>query len=162
MPGQFKGPRGMAQEWITSLIQQGLTNAQIVGTLQDYGMSYRLSNMYADVNRVRLEEFAAQGIKGLGMNDPVPSNLMREWQGDTEYKYRVVVEYEYQTGESGVIGKAGTTLYYNRPPSVNDVMEDWGVRVQSIESGVMGYEQVKQIEGITRISYFYNIPKAVQ
>jgi len=38
-------------------------------------------------------------------------------------------------------------------------MEDWGVRMQSIESGVMGYEQVKQIEGITRISYFYNIPK---
>lgn len=161
MPGQYKGPRGMAQEWITSLINQGLTNSQIVGTLQDYGMSYRLSSMYSDVNRVRLEEFAAQGIKGLGMNDPVPPNLMREWQGDTEYKYRVVVEYEYQTGEAGTIAKAGTTLYYNRPPSVNDVMEDWGVRVQSIESGVMGYEQVSQIEGITRISYFYNVPKAV-
>jgi len=159
MPGQFSGTRGMAQEYISSLIREGLTNAQIVGTLQDYGLGYRLQHMYSDTNRVRLEEFAAQGIRGLGMNDPVPTNLMREWQGDIDYKYRVVVEYEYETGTDGTIAKAGTTLYYDRPPTINDVMEDWGVRMQSIESGVMGYEQVKQIEGITRISYFYNIPK---
>lgn len=148
----------MAQEWITSLINQGLTNAQIVGTLQDYGMGYRLQQMYSDTNRVRLEEFAAEGIKGLDQNSPIPVNLMRQWEGNTSYKYRVVVEYEYQTGEFGEIAKAGTTMYYDRPPTVNDVMEDWGVRVKSIESGVMGYEQVSQIEGISRISYFYNIP----
>jgi len=159
MPGQYSGSRGMAQEWISSLIQQGLTNAQIVGTLQDYGMGYRLTNMYSDTNRIRLEQFAAEGIKGMDQDTPIPSNLMRQWEGDISYRYRVVVEYEYQTGESGVIGKAGTTLYYDRPPTVNEVMEDWGVRTQSIESGVMGYEQVKAIEGISRISYFYNIPK---
>jgi hypothetical protein len=160
MPGQFTGVRGMAQEYISSLIKEGLTNAQIVGTLQDYGMSYRLQHMYSDTNRIRLEEFAAQGIKGLGQYDPVPTNLMRQWEGDTSYKFRVVIEYEYQTGEEGTIAKGATTMYYNRAPSINDVMEDWGVRVQSIESGVMGYEQVKQIEDITRISYFYNVPKA--
>lgn len=159
MPGQFTGTRGAAQEYISSLIKEGLTNAQIVGTLQDYGLSYRLQHMYSDTNRIRLEEFAAQGIKGMDIHTPIPSNLMREWEGDVSYKYRVVVEYEYETGEFGVVGKAATTLYYDRPPTVNEVMEDWGVRVQSIESGVMGYEQVKAIEGISRISYFYNIPK---
>lgn len=159
MPGQFTGNRGMAQEYISSMIKEGLTNAQIVGTLQDYGMTYRLQHMYSDVNRVRLEEFAAEGIKGMDMFTPIPTNFMREWEGDTSFKYRVVVEYEYQTGEGDAIAKAATTLYYDRPPTVNDVMEDWGVRVQSIESGVMGYEQVGQIEGINRISYFYNIPK---
>jgi len=158
MPGQFTGNRGAAQEYISSLIQEGLGNAQIVGILQEFGMTYRLQHMYSDVNRIRLEEFAAEGIKGLSQYTPVPVNLMREWEGDTSYKYRVVVEYTYETGVSGELAKAGTTLYYNRQPSVSDVMEDWGVRVQSIESGVMGYEQVKQIEDITRISYFYNVP----
>jgi hypothetical protein len=159
MPGQFTGNRGSAQEWISSLIKEGFTNAQIVGTLQDYGMGYRLQHMYSDTNRIRLEEFAAQGIKGMDAYTPIPSNLMREWEGDISYKYRVVVEYEYITGADGTLAKAATTMYYNRPPTVNDVMEDWGVRVQSIESGVMGYEQVSQIEGISRISYFYNVPK---
>lgn len=159
MPGQFTGIRGTAQEYISSLIQEGLGNAQIVGILQDYGMSYRLQHMYSDVNRIRLEEFAAQGIKGLDQNTPVPTNLMREWQGETGYKYRVVIEYSYETGTDGTIAKAGTTLYYDSPPSINDVMDDWAVRMQSIESGVMGYEQVKQIENIERISYFYNVPK---
>jgi hypothetical protein len=160
MPGQYSGSRGMAQEWISSLINNGLTNSQIVDTLRDYGMGYRLANMYSDANRIRLEEFAAEGIKGMDQDTRIPSNLMRQWEGDTSYKYRVVVEYEYQTGESGVIGKAGTTLYYDQAPTVNEVMEDWGVRMQSIESGVMGYEQVKAVEGVSRISYFYNIPKA--
>jgi len=159
MPGQFTGNRGASQEWISSLIQQGLTNAQIVGTLQDYGLGYRLQQMYSDTNRIRLEEFAGESIKGLDQHTPIPTNLMREWEGDVSYKYRVVVEYEYETGTFGEIAKAGTTLYYDRPPAVNDVMEDWSVRVKSIESGVLGYEQVKQIEGISRISYFYNIPK---
>lgn len=159
MPGQFTGNRGAAQEWISSFIQSGYTNAQIVEALNEFGLSYRLSNMYSDVNRVRLEEFAAQGIRGLDQYTPVPTNLMREWQGETDFKYRVVVEYEYQTGEGGTLATAGTTLYYNKPPTINDVMEDWGVRMQTIESGVTGYEQVKQIENITRISYFYNVPK---
>jgi hypothetical protein len=162
MPGQFTGIRGSAQEYISSLIGEGLTNAQIVGTLQDYGLGYRLQQMYSDTNRIRLEEFAAQGLKGFDQDTPIPANLMREWQGETDYRYRVVVEYEYETGTDGTIAKAGTTLYYDRPPTVNEVMEDWAVRVQSIESGVMGYEQVKQIEGVTRISYFYNIPKLAQ
>jgi hypothetical protein len=159
MPGQFTGNRGVAQEYISSMISEGLTNAQIVGTLQDYGMGYRLQHMYSDTNRIRLEEFAGESIKNFDKDMPIPSNLMREWEGDTSYKYRVVVEYEYLTGDGDTVAKAGTTLYYDRPPTVNDVMEDWGVRVQSIESGVMGYEQVAQIEGISRISYFYNIPK---
>lgn len=161
MPGQYTGNRGLAQEFISSMITQGLTNAEIVGFLQERGIGYKLQHMYSDANRIRLEEFAAEGIKGFDRDTAIPANLMREWQGEIDYKYRVVVEYEYETGESGVIGKAATTLYYNRPPTVNEVMEDWDVRVQSIESGVMGYEQVKQIEGISRISYFYNVPKAV-
>lgn len=159
MPGQWTGNRGIAQEYISSLIKEGLTNASIVGLLQDYGISYRLQHMYSDVNRIRLEEFAAEGIRGLDRSTPIPVNLMRQWEGDTTYKYRVVVEYEYETGAFGETAKAATTLYYNRPPSVDDVMEDWGTRIQSIESGVMGYEQVVAVGDVSRISYFYNVPK---
>jgi hypothetical protein len=159
MPGQFKGIRGQAQEYISSLIKEGLTNAQIVGILQNYGMTYRLSNMYSDVNRLRLEQFGAEGIKGLNVYTPVPTNLMREWQGETDYRYRVIVQYKYQSSETGEIGEKATTLYYDKPPTISDVLDDWGLRVKTIEGGYGSPQDVERIEEIKEINYFYNVPK---
>lgn len=159
MPGQFTGKRGEAQTWIGAFINEGMTNAEIVSTLQGVGLGYRQMNMYSDINRVRLEQFAGQGLRGFDEDTPIPRNLMREWQGDTQYKYRVVVQYEYTPSGAEQTAKGATTMYYNQPPTINDVMEDWQVRVKTIEGGFVGYEHVGQIENVTEINYFYNTPK---
>lgn len=159
MPGQYTGNRGMAQEWISSFINEGYTNAQIVKTLQDYGLGYRQMNMYADANRIRLEQFAGEGLKGFDQDTPIPTNMMRTWEGDTTYRYRVVVQYEYTVSGTDTIAKGATTMYYNSPPTINEVMEDWQVRVKTIEGGFLGYEQISQIENMTEINYFINQPK---
>jgi hypothetical protein len=159
MPGQFDGIRGMAQEYISALIKEGQTNAQIVGILQDQGLSYRTSNMYNDVNRIRLEQFAAQGIKGLDLYTPVPINLMREWQGDTSFRYRVVVQYSYSPGAGLDDINAATTLYYNEQPTINDVLDDWNTRVKTLEGGYGSTTNIQRINEIREIDYFVNRPK---
>lgn len=159
MPGQYTGSRGFAQEWISSLVKEGYTNAQIVETLRDYGMGYRLQNMYADVNRIRLEQFAAEGIKGIDVYTPIPETLMREWQGETEFKYRVVVQYEFTPSDGGEVVKSASTLYYDEAPTVSQVLEDWDVRVKTLEGGFGSTVDVGRIEGITELNYYFNTPK---
>ena len=159
MPGQFTGNRGQAQEFLMQFIQEGLSNSQIVSAIRDEGLGYRLQNMYADINRTRLEQFAGEGLRNLDQFTPIPEKLMREWQGDTTYNYRVVVRYEYTPSSGGDPVKAATTMYYNERPSIDNVMEDWQVRVKTIESGALGYEQVGQIESMTEVNYFVNRPK---
>lgn len=159
MPGQFTGTRGEAQSYIPGLIREGYTNTEIISTLQSYGLSYRTANMYADVNRLRLEQFGAQGIKGLDIYTPVPQNLMREWQGDTRFQYRVVVQYQYTPGGGGDPVTGATTLYYDDAPSINEVLDDWGVRVQTLEGGFGSTTNIQRVDEIKEINYFYNTPK---
>jgi Uncharacterized conserved protein len=159
MPGQFTGQRGLAQGFIDGMIKDGLTNEQIVKNLTLAGISYRMQNMYSDVNRIRLEKFGSEGIKGLDMQTPVPTNLMREWEGNTDFKFRVVVQYDYTPTGSNDVTQGASTLYYDRPPTVNDVLEDWGVRVKTLEGNFAGYDHISRIEGIAEINYFYNTPK---
>jgi hypothetical protein len=159
MPGQFEGTRGQAQSFIPGMVGEGLTNAQIVDNLKLAGLSYRTANMYADVNRIRLEQFAGEGLKGFDVDTPVPSNLMKEWQGETDFKYRVVVQYDYTDSNAGMQYNAGTTLYYDEPPTVSQVLEDWDIRVKTLEGGFGSTTDIQQIEGIKEINYFYNTPK---
>lgn len=159
MPGQYAGNRGSAQEWISAFIKEGMTNTEIVKQLQDYGLGYRQQSMFADVNRLRLEQFAAEGIKGMDIYTPIPEKFMREWQGETEYKFRVVVQYKYTSGENGEQKETGTTLYYNEAPTVNQVLEDWNVRVKTLEGGFGSTTDIEQIDEIKEIDYFVNRPK---
>lgn len=159
MPGQYEGDRGYAQEWISAFIGQGLTNSEIVSQLRDYGLGYRLQNMYADINRIRLEQYAAEGLKNVDVHTPVPETLMREWQGETTFRYRVVVQYEFRPTGGGETVKAATTLYYDEAPSASDVLDDWDIRVKTLEGGFGSTVDIDAIEGITEINYFVNRPK---
>ena len=159
MPGQFTGNRGQAQTYLTGLVKEGLTNAEIVGYLQQSGLGYRASNMYSDVNRTRLEQFAGEGLKGFDVDTPVPANLMREWQGDTNYKYRVVVQYKYTASGATAQFETATTLYYDSQPTISEVLEDFAVRTETIESGFGSAQGVSRIDEIKEINYFYNVPK---
>jgi hypothetical protein len=159
MPGQYTGTRGEAQEYISAFIGQGATNSEIVEVLRDYGLGYRQQNMYADINRIRLESFAAEGLKNISVNSPIPETLMREWQGETEYKYRVVVQYEYTSSRGGETVSTASTLYYDEAPSVAMVLEDWDLRVKTLEGGFGSTQDVNRVEGITEINYFLNRPK---
>jgi hypothetical protein len=84
---------------------------------------------------------------------------MREWEGNTDFKYRAVVQYEFTPTGGDEVQKGATTLYYDRPPTVDDVLEDWGVRVKTLEGNFAGYDHISRIEGIAEINYFYNTPK---
>lgn len=159
MPGQFKGVRGQAQEFISAMIREGATNSQIVDFLQLNEFSYRLQNMYADINRIRLEQFAGQEIKGFDPDNPIPERLMSVWEGKTDYRYRVVVQYEYTPSGGGENLKKATTLYYDSAPSLNDVLEDWDVRQQTLEGGFGSNVNVGVVQNITEINYFVNRPK---
>ena len=159
MPGQYTGTRGQAQSYLSGLIKEGFNNAEIVSFLQGSGLGYRASNMYSDVNRTRLELFAGEGLKGFDMDTPVPNNLMREWQGDTNYKYRVVVQYKYSAAGATSQLETGTTLYYDYQPTINEVMEDFGTRTKTIESGFGSAQGVSRIDEIKEINYFVNVPK---
>lgn len=159
MPGQFTGTRGQAQQWISAMIGEGFTNTQITDFLQLNELSYRTQNMYADINRIRLEQFAGQEIRNFNPDMPIPERLMSEWQGQTDYKYRVVIQYEYTPTGGGETSKTGTTLYYNERPSVNQVLEDWSVRQQTLEGGFGSTVNIGTVENITEINYFVNRPK---
>lgn len=159
MPGQFDGTRGMAQMYLPELISEGLTNSQIVDFLRINDLGYRASNMYQDINRTRLEQFAAQEIRGMDMDTPIPERLMREWQGKTDFRYRVVVQYDYTIGEGGETREGATTLYYDDPPTINQVLADFGTRTQTIERGFGSPKDGRRIENAREINYFVNRPK---
>lgn len=160
MPGQFSGLRGLVQSYLPALIREGFTNSQIVDFLRLNDFGYRVQNMFADINRIRLEQFGAEGIKKLNIFQPIPENLMRTWEGETKFNYRVVVQYQYTSAVNGELLERATTLYYNEPPSVNDVLEDFGVRTQTIEGGFGTPQDVERVGDVIEINYFKNRPKA--
>lgn len=161
MPGQSSGSRGLAQNFIPELVGEGLSNSEIVDFLRLNDLGYRTQSMYSDINRIRLEQFGAQNIKNLDVFTEIPERFMREWQGNIDFRYRVVVQYEYTDAESGQTLKTASTLYYNDPPSVNMVLEDWDVRTKTLEGGFGSTVNVQRIEGITEINYFVNRVKEV-
>jgi hypothetical protein len=153
MPEPYKGNRGIAQNIISSMIEEGFTNTQITDFLRlnDYG--YRNQYMLNDINRLRLESFGASEIRGLSSDVQIPERLMREWHGSVEYKYRVVVEYDYFDTNTLDIRRTGTTIYYNAPPTQDEVMRDWEIRRQTIENT---YGNVQEVMGEVKVGYFRN------
>ena len=153
MPDPYKGIRGQAVNYIPALIEEGLSNAQIVDFLRLNELGYRTQNMYNDINRLRLEGFGAGEIGRMSIYDPVPERWMREWHGNTDYDYRVVIEYEYFDTNALDTKKTGTTIYYDHAPSQEEVLRDWEIRRQTIENT---YGKVQEVFRETRVSYFRN------
>jgi hypothetical protein len=153
MPEPYKGNRGIAQNIISAMIDEGYLNTQITDFLRlnDYG--YRNQLMIQDINRLRLESFGAAEIRSMSISDPVPDRFMREWHGSMEYKYRVVVEYDYYDTNTLDIRRTGTTIYYNAPPSQEEVLRDWEIRRQTIENT---YGNVQEVMGEVKVGYFRN------
>lgn len=153
MPDPYKGTRGQAVNYIPTLIEEGLSNSQIVDFLKLNDLGYRTQYMYQDINRMRLESFGAAEISRLTVYDPVPEKFMKAWHGDTTYGYRVVIEYEYFDTNALDTKKTGTTIYYDHAPSQEEVLRDWEIRRQTIENT---YSQVQQVYKETKVSYFRN------
>lgn len=154
MPAPFRGIRGEAISYIPALIEQGWNNSQIVNFLRDYDLSYRTQNMYADINRLRLEEVAAATISGMDLETPIPERLMREWHGDTEHPFRVVIKYEYFDTNTLTTGTTGTTLYFDQEPTQAEVLDYWEVHKETIKAL---YNNVQEIYDATKIEYFRNV-----
>ncbi len=159
MPGQFTGTRGQANVFIPALIREGFTNSEIVDFLRLNEFGYREQNMYADVNRIRLEQFGAEQIRGMDINTPIPERFMRTWEGKTDFAYRVVVQYSYTPTGGGEPVQTGTSLYYTEPPTVNEVLEDFAIRTQTLEGGFGSTVNVQRIDEIKEIDYFVNTAK---
>lgn len=159
MPGQGTGNRGQANLFIPSLIEEGMNNAQIVDFLRLNDMGYRSQNMYSDINRVRAEINAHAMIADRFFDEPIPERYMKTWEGDTSKRYRVVIQYNYGVTDGGGLGSKGTTLYYNRRPTQEQIMQDWEIRRQTLESGAGSPQDVEQIIGIKSIDYFKNVKK---
>ena len=154
MPEPYKGNRGTAVNFIPELVNEGLSNSQIVDFLRLNDMGYRTQNMYADINRIRLEGFGADAINNMSIYDPVPEKFMRTWHGSTEYTYRVVIEYDYMDTNTKTMQNTGTTLYYDHAPSQDEVLHDWELRRQTIGNT---YGHVDKVYNETRVSYFRNV-----
>ena len=154
MASQYKGNRGQAIQYISGMIEEGFSNSQIVDFFKLNDMGYRNQTMFQDINRIRLEGIGAATVRGLDPYDAVPDKLMRTWSGDISYNYRAVVEYEYYDTNALEIKKGYTTLYYNDAPSQSNVLDDWGIRRQTIENT---YGQVQEVYGETQIHYYRNV-----
>lgn len=152
MAGGYKGNRGEAQSYIEGFLEQGYSKGEIADTLRDLGLGYRTQNMYRDINRAILEQFGAEGVRRLSGSSAIPENLMREWQGETEYNYRVVVTYDYFDNNELQMKSTGTTLYYNEAPTQDQVAEDFKVRRQTIENIYM-----RDDPEVKEISYYRNV-----
>ena len=154
MPSEYKGNRGQAVNYIPALIEEGMSNSQITDFLKLNDLGYRNTTMFQDINRLRLESIGAAQVRNLDIYDPVPDRLMRTWSGDTSYDYRVVVQYEYYDTNALEIKSGFTTLYYDFAPSQANVLEDWGIRRQTIENT---YGQVQEVYGEKQIHYYRNV-----
>lgn len=156
MPGEYKGSRGVAQAYIPELISEGFSNSQIIDFLQLNEVSYRTSNMYADINRLRLENFGALSLPNLDPSDAIPERLMRTWFGDTEYQYRVVIKYDYFNTTTLQTEQGGTTLYFDEAPSQDEVFDAWDIRKQTLQAGVGSGQNIQEVYGATKFLYYKN------
>ena len=152
-----EAPRGFALNYIPLLIEEGLANTQIVNFLRSQGFGYRTQEMFADVNRVRLEGFGASFVTNLNPDAPVPERFMRTWEGNTEYNYRVVVKYEYIDPSTGIESTSGTAFYSNEPMSQNEVMDRWQIRKQSLHLTGSPPVPESDIIGTTQVLYYKNV-----
>lgn len=153
MSEEYKGKRGEAWSYLPQLVDEGLSNTEIVGWLRENDLSYRTQNMYADINRFRLENFGASFIKSMNEDAPIPDKYMRTWHGNTEFDYRVVVKYEYMDTSTNTVGTTGTTLYFDHPPSQSEVSELFDVRKQSIQNL---YNNVQEVYSAVNVYYYKN------
>lgn len=153
MPGGYKGNRGVAQNYLGILIEEGMTNSEIVDFLRLNDLGYRSQNMYQDINRTRLETMSEVQVKGLSVYDPVPDRLMREWRGDTEFKYRAVVKFDFTDAKSGERQEYGQTYYFDKAPSEADVIEAFAANADYIRAA---YPNMQDISGATKVYYYRN------
>lgn len=157
MPEPYKGNRGVAQSYIPELVSEGFTNSQIVDFLQLNGVSYRTQNMYADINRLRLENFGALALPNLDPAEAIPEKLMRQWTGDTSYNYRVVIKYDYFNTSTLQKEEGGTTLYFEDAPSQDEVFDAWDIRKQTLQAGVGSGQNIQEVFGATKFLYYRNV-----
>jgi len=153
MPGEFTGNRGTAQSYLTRLVEEGYTNGEIVGWLREEGIGYRYQSMLNDINRTRLEINGAYEIARLDPDAPIPERLMRTWHGDTDFAYRVVINYDFFDTRSMTTSTSGTTLYFDHPPSESEVMSYFDKHKESLQSL---YNNVEEVFHATRVMYFRN------
>ena len=148
------GGRENALTYIPQLIEEQLSNTQIVRFLREQGFGYRNQNMFEDVNRVRLENFGASFVPTLDRDSIIPDRFMRTWEGSVDYDYRAVVKYEYLDPDTGTVKTTGTTIYFDTPPSQAEVTEMFEVRRQTIEEL---YSHVDLVYGAIKVHYFKNV-----
>lgn len=153
MPGEYKGNRGTAQSYIGQLIEEGLSNAQITSWLRENDIGYRYQSMLNDINRTRLEFQGAYAISRLDPDAPIPERLMRTWHGETEFSYRVVINYDFFDTTTMTTSTSGTTLYFDHPPSEREVMGYFEKHKESLQSL---YNNVQEVFHATRVMYFRN------
>jgi len=152
-----KSPEGSraagARGWISGLIDDGLSNTQIVQFLRAFDLSYRNQEMLRDINRERLGRIYQDDIRGLGPGEAVPVEKMTPIRGRPVEPFRTIVTGDYENLATGEIEKRTITLHHRRAPSQNDVL------------GVLeGFRDLyKEAEGIslvslTKIEYFKVVP----
>lgn len=150
MPSE-QGNRNLAREYISGLIDEGLTNTEIVRTLKEQGLSYRNQNMFADINYARLETFGAAQIRNLTNVTPIPERFMREREFSIPYKYSAVVKYHYTDAKTGLEFESGTSLYFQKAPSQADVLEAFSYRQETLMTLYTSMEAVSEAEKV----YYY-------
>jgi hypothetical protein len=154
MPGEYKGRRGSAQSYIPQLIEEGYSNREIVDWLSENDLSYRNQYMLADINRSRLENQGAWAIKNLDPDAPIPERWMRSWHGETDFAYRVVINYEFFDTRTMTTSTSGTTLYFDHPPSESEVLSYFEQHKESLQAL---YNNVEEVFHAQRIMYFRNV-----
>lgn len=156
MSGGYKENRGIAQGYMPGLISQGLSSSEIIGWLKEEGLTYRTQNMYADINRMRIEQIGAEMIKGFDPDMSIPEKWMRTFNGETSYNYRALVQYSYLPAGESEMQIKWSTLYYNEAPSQNQVLTDWETRMGTIFSGFGSPGAVDAVSGVEGINYYVN------
>ena len=150
-PMTAQSNRNLAGGYIPGLIEEGLTNTQIVNLLRDEGLSYRNQNMFADINRYRLEAFGANEVRGLGNDETIPDRFMRDRNITADYPYSAVVKYSYIDKGTGLEIEAGTTLYFDTAPSQAEVLAAFSDRQESLQNLYSNIEAVSEAEKV----YYY-------
>lgn len=157
MTGEFKGNRGSAQIWLEALVGEEKTNREIIDWLRGQGMGYNDSRMRADINRTRLELLGADQINRLSAASVIPDNLMRERRIDTKFKYSVTIKFDYYDTSTLTTQEQGVTMYYKTAPTQDQVLDDFALRREALERGMIDSPpNVQEIFQVNKIYYYKN------
>lgn len=145
------GIRNLALQYLPGLIEEGLTNTEIVRVLKSEGMGYRNQNMFADINIARLEHFGAEQIRSMSITSPIPDRFMRNRSLPEGYPYAAVVKYEYRLKGSKTTYETGTMLFFDEAPSQEDVLAAYADRQATLKQRYTGFQFTNSPETV----YYY-------